>query len=95
MDCWVFLRKFDWYIFEFLSVPKDLGWLLFFFLVSWNEVVSFLFYNKYNFKILIKSKKTILYWEYFIFFIQIRKIGLFFSIFIDAFKVGSLFHNIF
>lgn len=66
------------------------GCLIFFFLFL-NEIVSFFSYNKNKFTFLVKNRNALLYSENIIFFIQIRKTGFLFSIFIDAFKVGSLF----
>ena len=80
---------------NFFRSQKIWDGCFFFFFLFWNERISFLFYNKYKFIFIVKIKNIVLYWEYFIFFIQIRKIGFLFSIFIDSFKIGSLLYIIF
>ena len=62
----------------------------FFFFFSLNGTISFSFYHKRNL-FYLEKQIVLLYLKYFIFFFQIKKIGFLFYIFIDAFKVGSLY----
>ena len=91
MGFWIASGKFERYIFEFFSIAKNLGWMPHFFFLFLNEIVSFFSYNKDKFILLIEEKNIPLYSENIIFFAQIRKTGFLFAIFIDAFKVGSLY----